>query len=98
MSEKQDMDGSLGQLREYMMITERLMQAEYGPQEESIEIAEPVRQEVTLIEDMNDVVFKLRAFMESTDGEVGLGIEMGMQRAADMIENVLNRHGDQSVG
>jgi hypothetical protein len=45
-----------------------------------------------------DVVFKLRSFTESQDGEVGFGIELGMQRAADMIENVIARHfGPQGV-
>lgn len=78
------------------MVTERLMQAEYGP-DDIIEEKAIVSfdQNTNLLNEMNDVVFKLRAFMESTEGDIGLGIEMGMQRAADMIQNVLNRYGEQ---
>lgn len=79
------------------MVTERLIQAEYGSDDEVIhEVVVPSSDQTSsLMSEMNDVVFKLRAFMESTEGDVGLGIEMGMQRAADMIQSVLDRHGEQ---
>ncbi len=88
---------SLAQMREYIMATEYLMQPEIEKIEEEI-VAEsdvpvgPVSSR--LVEDLKDVVFKLRAFTESSDGEMSLGIEMGMQRAADMIENVINQYVD----
>jgi hypothetical protein len=48
-----------------------------------------------LLSDLRDVVFRLRAFTESSeDGDVALGIEIGMQRAADMIERVLRSYED----
>ena len=37
-------------------------------------------------------MFKLRAFLESSGGDYALGVEAGMQRAADMVENALRRH------
>jgi len=83
------MDDSFTQMREYIMVTERLLQAEYGlesDQEQLLEVVVPSNAETLLVEEMAEVVFKLRAFTESSDGEVGYGIEMGMQRAADMIE------------
>jgi hypothetical protein len=45
-----------------------------------------------LLEELNDLVFKLRAFTDTNDDVLAEGIEVGMQRAADMIENMLNRH------
>lgn len=45
-----------------------------------------------IFEDLQDVVFKLRAFTESREGDLGLGVELGMQRAADMLDNLLSRH------
>jgi hypothetical protein len=46
-----------------------------------------------LVDELEDVIFRLRAFMENAGGDYALGVETGMQRAADMIENVLARHG-----
>lgn len=75
------------------MVTEGLLQTEHDHSEIAIEKAtyQTPQYDVRLREEISDVVFKLRAFMESSEGELGLGIEMGMQRAADMIETVLDR-------
>lgn len=51
-----------------------------------------------ILADLRDVVFKLRAFMEDREGDLGLGIEMGMQRAAEMIENVIARYSSPDQG
>ncbi len=45
--------------------------------------------------DLASVVEDLRAFMESTGGDYALGVEDGMQRAAEMIETLLKRHKEQ---
>ncbi len=45
-----------------------------------------------LLADLRDVVFRMRAFCEAEGGDFGLGVETGLQRAADMIENVIRRH------
>jgi len=96
---------SLAQMREYIMATEYLMQPEIEKIEEDIVAesetpSEPVSSR--LVEDLRDVVFKLRAFTESSDNdEMSLGIELGMQRAADMIENVINQYvtgGEEILG
>jgi hypothetical protein len=83
-------------MRDFMTMTEALNESDNDiatPLDEP-EVAPPR----PLVEDLLDVVFKLRSFTESQDGEVGFGIELGMQRAADMIENVIARHfGPQGV-
>ena len=64
-----------------------------GSVQETTALHPPGLLDTVLLEEMSEVVFKLRAFTESADdGDLALGIEIGMQRAADMIENVLNRH------
>lgn len=54
--------------------------------------AEETTPEHPSINECRDVVFKLRAFMESEGGDYALGVEHGMQRAAEMIENIIRRH------
>lgn len=82
------------QMREFIMATERLNLAEAAADcpEPIIETSVsdvPVTVPVT---ELGDIVFKLRAFMESADGDYALGVESGMQRAADMIENLIRRY------
>lgn len=48
-----------------------------------------------LVEDLILLVEKLRAHSEPEDGDFSLGVEMGMNRAADMIENAIKRHGSE---
>jgi hypothetical protein len=84
------MDESFVQMRDFMVITENLI----GPDIEQPAIIAETRVVLhgTILEDLQDAVFKMRAFTESREGDLGLGIELGMQRAADMIDNVINRH------
>jgi len=86
-------DLSFQQMREFIGMTENLV----GSDRALLTEASPVEPDMVpsmylLFEDLHNVVFKLRAFTESREGDIGLGIELGMQRAADMIENVLKRH------
>jgi hypothetical protein len=79
------------QMRSYIVATEQLIQ--------ETEDAAPLTEAVaappdTLLEDLENIIFKLRAFMESSGGEYAFGVETGMARAADMIENALKRRGD----
>lgn len=76
-------------MRSFIMATEHLGQ-EAGPEEISEAVVS--RSSSGLLEDLDSVVFKLRAFMESCGGEFAMGVETGMQRAADMIENAVKRH------
>lgn len=87
------MDESFLRMRDFIMATESLDVSETATEEPEA-IVESVSSDTMLLQDMADIVFKLRAFMESNDGDVSLGIEMGMQRAADMIENAIRRHTD----
>ena len=61
------------------------------PLTETVGVAAPSSPSMLLLE-LNDIVFKLRAFTETNDDVLAEGIELGMQRAADMIDNMLNRH------
>jgi hypothetical protein len=89
------MEDPFAQMREFIMATEMLTdhQADEPVIVTEAEVSHPLL-DVALREDLERIIFKLRAFMEACDGEYALGVETGMQRAADMIENALNRHGD----
>ena len=54
--------------------------------EEFQELKQPV------LEELRESIFKLRSHMENEDSDHSLGVEEGMQRAADMIENLIRRH------
>ena len=62
-------------LREEVIITE---DAQVQPQPE-------------LEEKIEHLIFKLRSYQDPDSGEYSAGVEAGMSRAADMIENMLNR-------
>lgn len=78
-------------MRSYIMATEQLTNE--VPVAETVPLSEDTEHPGSLLTDLDLVIFKLRAFMESSGGEYALGVETGMQRAAEMIENVLRRHG-----
>jgi hypothetical protein len=40
---------------------------------------------------LEDLVFKLQSYQDPDIGEYSAGVEAGMQRAADMLQNLLNR-------
>lgn len=79
-------------MRSYIMATAQLTN-EMEPVVETVPLSEDTEHPGSLLADLDTVIFKLRAFMESSGGDYALGVEIGMQRAADMIENVLRRHG-----
>ena len=87
------------QMRGFIFLAESLNEdtAHVEPIVEEVVEAEPVQ--ALLMHDLGDLVFRLRGFMETEGGEYALGVETGMQRAADMIENLLRRHseGDHPV-
>ena len=86
------------QMKEYIMITEHYVQADNEP-EILVEAQEISSVNVCLISDLKDVVFKLRAFTESeSNDDLGLGIELGMQRAADMIEQIIYHYSEANNG
>lgn len=93
------MDEPFTQMRDFIMVTENLDLADADDAVPEL-IVESSDVQTPLLADLAEVVFKLRAFMESSDGDYALGVEMGMQRAAEMIENVIRRHrqGVSSLG
>ena len=88
------------QMRGFIEITDELLWA-YArvTRPESMMISESVEEpqseeevEHPLLSEARDLVFKLRSFMEDSAGDYALGVETGMQRAADMIENLIRRY------
>jgi len=80
------------------MMAERLIEAERQACEAAVDEPAIVQTSATLLEDLSAVVFKLRAFMGEGSDAGMYGIELGMQRAADMIEQTLGRHKGDAVG
>jgi len=83
-----------------MMMTEHL--TEFDDQPAVLIEPAPVPAPIgSIFEDLHDVVFKLRSYTESEENnDLGFGVELGMQRAAEMIENVMRRYQpeDQTIG
>lgn len=81
------------QMQNFIVLAESL-NAEILAEETDVETeaAESVAPTHAIFEELAQVSFRLRTFMESEGGEYALGVEMGMQRAADMIDNVIGRH------
>jgi hypothetical protein len=44
-----------------------------------------------LLDGLRDTIFKLRSYQDPDIGEYSAGVEAGMSRAADMLENLINR-------
>lgn len=67
--------------------------------ENTTEIVAEAAPGAPLLHDLDVLVTRLRSFMETEtpNQDLALGVEMGMQRAADMIENLIRRYnaGDQ---
>lgn len=83
---------------QFKMLTEELLShyakatAPVAIESEAVLETEEPAPEHPCIHECREVVFKLRAFMESAGGDYALGVEHGMQRAAEMIENIIRRH------
>jgi hypothetical protein len=92
------------QMREFMEIAlSYTNDAQYDEQpqvleEDVVPLFAPVEKH-PLIEGMETLVSTLRSHMENEDNQdVATGVEMGMNRAADMIENLIRRHGEENSG
>jgi hypothetical protein len=79
------------QMRSYIVATEPFV---HDIEDAEQPLTEAVAAPDTLLEDLENIIFKLRAFMESSGGDYAFGVETGMARAADMIENALKRRGE----
>jgi hypothetical protein len=91
-------------MREFMEIALSYSNEAQQPElleEEVIPFPSPrVIEEHPLLSDLRNLVSTLRGHMEDDDNqERAVGVEMGMNRAADMIENLLRRQsGEERVG
>lgn len=47
-----------------------------------------------IIVDLENAVFRMRSFCETSEGDYALGVEMGMQMCADMIDNIIKRYNE----
>jgi len=82
------------QMRTFILLSDYLGNNNDAPlMEEAPPPSEPEgASSLIIISDLNDLVTRMRSFMETSSGDYALGVEMGMQRAADMIENLVKRH------
>ena len=55
------------------------------------EVSLPLDNHSEFEEAINDLLFKLKAYQDPDIGEYSAGVEAGMSRAAEMIENMMNR-------
>lgn len=86
-------------MRTFIYLAESLVDSQYEDDEVITTESEVVEESETvlILSDLSDLSQRMRAFMEAESGDYGLGVEMGMQRAAEMIENLIRRYnkGDQ---
>ena len=91
-----NIDGDIDQMRSYILLAEALEERGYIAEEivetEPEVAADPGEAQKVILMELHDLAEKMRAFMETEGGEFALGVETGMQRAADMVENLIRRH------
>lgn len=86
---------SQDQIRCFIAITEAafvgpMPQTEVLTEEALVEQATPVI-DTDIQQKLDDLIFKLRNYQDSGSGDYAAGIEAGMNQAADMLENLINR-------
>ncbi len=81
-------------MRNFIVLAESLDEGSFDMTAEEPVQGEPVATEVTpiILHDLEELATRMRGFMETESGEYALGVEMGMQRAAEMIENLVRRY------
>jgi hypothetical protein len=87
---------SANQIRNYIFLTETFETeptSEIVP--ETISEAETKQVDDRMVGDLRDLVERFRSLMETSGGDYALGYETGMQKAAEMLENLINRHEDK---
>jgi hypothetical protein len=90
------------EIRRFILLTESLDICQplvFKPVEIQPEIedfVEPVEEFVPnyddeMLQKMEDLIFKLKSYQDPDVGEYSAGVEAGMNRAADMLQNLVNR-------
>jgi hypothetical protein len=80
--------------RKFIALTESLLTPpEVIPQPVVFEPEAPAQPQLDeeLVQEMEKLIFKLRSYQDPDIGEYSAGVEAGMNRAADMVQNLLNR-------
>ncbi|RYD63841.1 MAG: hypothetical protein EOP83_11140 [Verrucomicrobiaceae bacterium] len=82
------------EMRGFIVLAEALSNAPLDIEADELSEDEHETGPVTpvIVHDLEELVFRMRGFMETETGDYALGVEMGMQRAADMIENLIHRY------
>ncbi len=93
------MNDQILQMREYISLAESFMQALVPDHDTDVAVASSVidvfdQPEEAIIGDLRGLAFKLRSYVDgdAVDAQQALGMEIGMQRAADMIDNLVRRY------
>lgn len=85
-------------IRRYIRLTESsVVRLDEDSDLDAIEVPDLDQLSETLLEDVNDMIFKFRSYSE-TDGstDYALGVEEGLALAANMLERLLERHSGHS--
>jgi hypothetical protein len=85
------------QMKEFINVTDELLACYANVTRPELMLVENIVEndvsvEHPIISECRDLVFKLQTFMEDSAGDYALGVETGMQRAAEMIGNLIKRH------
>lgn len=85
-------------IRRYIRLTESsIVQLEEDHDLDDIEVADLDVISEQLLEDVNDMIFKLRSYSEAEGHvEYARGVEEGLALAANMLERLLERHSGHS--
>jgi hypothetical protein len=81
-------------IRKFIDLTESLVIPPMPMQQPVVlepEVPDQPELEDELVQDMEKLIFKLRSYQDPDIGEYSAGVEAGMNRAADMVQNLLNR-------
>jgi hypothetical protein len=80
-------------MRNFIVLAEAYIAAPEDDVVETVQetVVEPAPSAL-ILHDLDILVTRMRTFMESESGDFGLGVETGMQQAADMIDNLIRRY------
>ncbi len=85
-------------IRRYIRLTESsVVRLDEDSDLDVIEVPDLDQLSETLLEDVNDMIFKFRSYSESdVNQDYARGIEEGLALAANMLERLLERHSGNS--
>lgn len=81
-------------IRDFIIITESMFveqNVSHPVEEVLMEHALPPHLNSEVEEQLRDVIFKLRSYRDHNSGDYAAGVEEGMAKAADMLDNLIER-------